>query len=226
MVAGNLTQTHKHDGEKPYICTCSCWWRTLHLDLLMLMRNLTHGLSDANEKPYAIKKYGTEIVMKLVDLYNKYFVVFGTFWLLILFVSVSETVLLSSFKNFGLSYLQVFSLNICRIPCVVVGYLVIKWQYDLRFTFYRQFLLSVHMWAASWQNQQNGMCAQRRLRSAWTSAQSDQSLRCPHEEAHWAHSEDPDQTGRMPMLICHRLAHRPFCWFCHVAYYVYCLYAS
>ena len=37
--------------------------------------------------------------------------------------------------------------------------------------------------AASWQNQQNGMCAQRRLRSAWTSAQSDQSLRCPHEES-------------------------------------------
>ena len=26
------------------------------------------------------------------------------------------------------------------------------------------------------------LCAQRRLRSAWASAQSDQSLRCPHEE--------------------------------------------
>ena len=38
-------------------------------------------------------------------------------------------------------------------------------------------------WAASWQNQQNGGCAQRRLRSAWASAQSDQSLRCPHEES-------------------------------------------
>ena len=40
-----------------------------------------------------------------------------------------------------------------------------------------------HKWAASWQNQQNGMCAQRRLRSAWASAQSDQSLCCPHEES-------------------------------------------
>ena len=29
----------------------------------------------------------------------------------------------------------------------------------------------------------NDMCAQRRLRSAWESAQSDLSLRCPHEEA-------------------------------------------
>ena len=38
------------------------------------------------------------------------------------------------------------------------------------------------IWAASWQNQHNGMCTQRRLRSAWASAQSDQSLRCPHEE--------------------------------------------
>ena len=36
--------------------------------------------------------------------------------------------------------------------------------------------------AAPWQNQQNVLCAQRRLRSTWASAQSDQSLRCPHEE--------------------------------------------
>ena len=33
-------------------------------------------------------------------------------------------------------------------------------------------------WAASWQNQQNYTCAQQWLRSAWASAQSDQSLRC------------------------------------------------
>ena len=31
---------------------------------------------------------------------------------------------------------------------------------------------------ATWQNQQSGMCAQRRLRSTWASTQSDQSLRC------------------------------------------------
>ena len=37
---------------------------------------------------------------------------------------------------------------------------------------------SFGIWATSWQNQQNGMCAQRRLRSAWASPQSDQSLRC------------------------------------------------
>ena len=30
-------------------------------------------------------------------------------------------------------------------------------------------------WAASWQNQQNDLCAQQRLGSAWASAQSDQS---------------------------------------------------
>ena len=38
-------------------------------------------------------------------------------------------------------------------------------------------------WATSWQNQQNGMRAQQRLRSAWASTQSDQSLRLPHEES-------------------------------------------
>ena len=37
----------------------------------------------------------------------------------------------------------------------------------------QQPLLFAHtIWATSWQNQQNGMCAQRRLRSAWASAQS------------------------------------------------------
>ena len=49
---------------------------------------------------------------------------------------------------------------------------------------------NVSIWAASWQNQRNGMCAQRRLGSAWASTQADLRL---------------------------RLAHMPFCWFCHYA---------
>ena len=61
--------------------------------------------------------------------------------------------------------------------------------------------------AAAQQNQQNDLCIQRRLRSAWAPAQSDQSLCYPHEETfgplttYSAHSEDPDQTGLMPRLI-------------------------
>ena len=43
-------------------------------------------------------------------------------------------------------------------------------------------ILNKHIRAATRQNQQSGMCAQRRLRSAWASAESDQSLRCPHRE--------------------------------------------
>ena len=57
------------------------------------------------------------------------------------------------------------------------------------------------------------LCAQRRLRSAWASAQSDQIRPVWSESSlstwrnlgslptHWAHSEDSDQTGRMPRLI-------------------------
>ena len=50
------------------------------------------------------------------------------------------------------------------------------------------------------------MCSQRRLRSAWASAQSDQSSLSAWRKlgslaSHWAHSEDSDQTGRMPRLI-------------------------
>ena len=47
-----------------------------------------------------------------------------------------------------------------------------------------------HSYASTVQNMSRFMtkptmwvCAQRRLRSAWVSAQSDQSLRCPHEES-------------------------------------------
>ena len=81
------------------------------------------------------------------------------------------------------------------------------------------------MWAASRQYLQYGMCAQRRLRSAWASTQSDQSLRCPHEETlslatHWAHSEDSDQTGHPVWSESSLGAHWSFCWFCHVAAYV------
>ena len=72
-------------------------------------------------------------------------------------------------------------------------------------------------------NQQNGMCTQRRLRSAWASAQSDQSSLSAWRKlwslaTHWAHSEDSDQTGRMSRLIgVFAPAHMPFCWFCHEA---------
>ena len=63
-----------------------------------------------------------------------------------------------------------------------------------------------YIWVASWQNQQYGMCAQRRLRSAWAFAQSDQSSLCVHWVANdssflHADSEDSNQTGRMPRLI-------------------------
>ena len=50
------------------------------------------------------------------------------------------------------------------------------------------------------------VCAQRRFRSAWAFAQSDQSSLSTWRKlgslaTHWAHSEVSDQTGRMPRLI-------------------------
>ena len=50
------------------------------------------------------------------------------------------------------------------------------------------------------------LCAQRRLKSAWASTQSDQSLLCNQwvaKDLSFLHvdSEDSDQTGRMPRLI-------------------------
>ena len=58
-----------------------------------------------------------------------------------------------------------------------------------------------NIWAAAWQNKKNAMCAQRRLRSAWASAQSDQSLRC--------------RIYRLFLSL--RWVHISFCWFCRAA---------
>ena len=84
--------------------------------------------------------------------------------------------------------------------------------YNISYTRLNSILSFRIIWAAARQNQQNDLCAQQRLRSAWVdlrsawaSAQSDQSLRCLHEQAlglqFKAHSEGSDQTGLMPRLI-------------------------
>ena len=73
------------------------------------------------------------------------------------------------------------------------------------------FRLFVRIWAASWQNQQNGMCAPRKFRSAWASAQTDQSSLCTQgvaKDPSFLHvdSEDSDQTGRIWVFVgrtCH-----------------------
>ena len=53
----------------------------------------------------------------------------------------------------------------------------------------------------------NGMCAQPRLRSAWASTQSDQSLLCTQWVAKspsflYANSKDPNHTGQKTRLTC------------------------
>ena len=83
------------------------------------------------------------------------------------------------------------------------------------------------IWAASWQNQQNGLCTQRRLRSACSSAQSDQSLRCPHEESLGPKlpiertAKTLIRLGGCPGWSESSLGAQSFCWFCHEAAHLY-----
>ena len=71
------------------------------------------------------------------------------------------------------------------------------------------------------------LCAQRRLRSAWVSAQSDQSLRCPHEETLGPYLliERPAKTlfrlDGCPGWSESSLGAHSFCWYCHVAAHVF-----
>ena len=67
-------------------------------------------------------------------------------------------------------------------------------------------MLNKAKWETAWQNRQNDLCTQRRLGSAWASAQSDQSSLSAWRKfgslaTHKAHIKGSDQTGRMPRLI-------------------------
>ena len=75
-------------------------------------------------------------------------------------------------------------------------------------------------WASARQNLQKGMGAQWRLRSAWASTRSDQSSLSAWRKlgslaTHWAHSEDWSDWADAQANLSLRLAHMPFCWFCH-----------
>ena len=67
----------------------------------------------------------------------------------------------------------------------------------------------------------NWVCAQRRFRSAWASAQSDESLRCPHEKP-WVLSYPLSAQRRLirlggcPGWSESLLGAQSFCCFCHV----------
>ena len=82
---------------------------------------------------------------------------------------------------------------------------------------------SFNIWAASWPKCTKWLCAQRRLRSAWVSAQSDQSLRCPHEESLGLYlpTECTAKTlirlGGCPGWSKSSLGAQSFCWFSHEA---------
>ena len=99
-------------------------------------------------------------------------------------------------------------MHICLIMCYIRPLLYDNIKLFIRFShsWFRKYTGFNTKWAISRQNQQSGICAQRRLRSAWASAKSDQSSLCTQWVAKdpsflHADSEDSDQTGRMPRLI-------------------------
>ena len=68
------------------------------------------------------------------------------------------------------------------------------------------------------------VCAQRRFRSAWASAQSDQSSLCAQYVAKdpsflHADSEDSNQTGGCPGWSKSWLGAHSFCWLCHIEFF-------
>ena len=70
------------------------------------------------------------------------------------------------------------------------------------------------------------LCTQWRLRSAWASAQSYQTLRCPHEESLDLYlpikrtAKSLIRLGRCPGWSESSLGTHSFCWFCHVAAHI------
>ena len=123
--------------------------------------------------------------------------------------------LLNCYESLGTSfYLTRIFNQIFVQPCIV---------HNNRNVFVHMFLDTVlrqkmhNRWAAAGQKHQNDLCAKKRLRSAWASAQSDRSLRCSHGE-----TLDPLSTQRRSwsdwvdaqadLSLC--LAQMSFCLFC------------
>ena len=90
-------------------------------------------------------------------------------------------------------------------------------------------LVVPHLWDTSQDHGSRDMtrptkwvCALRRHRSAWASAQSDQSLRCPHEESLGPQlpiertAKTLIRLGRCPGWSESLLGPQSFCWLCHV----------
>ena len=82
------------------------------------------------------------------------------------------------------------------------------------------------IWASEWQNHQNGISTQRRLRSDWASAQSDQSLCCALNGYHrnlaffmWTTKPWSDWADDQADLSL-RWAHMQFCGFCRELAYL------
>ena len=85
----------------------------------------------------------------------------------------------------------------------VAHFVFIRLTDDGRF-FWNSYIHNI-VWATSWQNQQNGMCTQRRLRSLFHPGWSESLLSAWRKLGSlatcWMHSKDYDQTGRIPRLI-------------------------
>ena len=74
----------------------------------------------------------------------------------------------------GWSAQLLFAYSINRF-CHAVDLMLGVTNMILRFSEAQKIKIYIRIWGATWQNQQNGMCAQWIFRSAWAFAQSDQS---------------------------------------------------
>ena len=110
-----------------------------------------------------------------------------------------------------------FSLNETNISCgrqnVSASHETAMWQSPSVWSQNRMGIFD--NWAASWQNQQNGMCAQRRLRSAWASV-------AVRMMKHWTLNYILSAQWKLWSVwadaqadLSLRWAHMSFCWFCH-----------
>ena len=82
------------------------------------------------------------------------------------------------------------------------------------------FWLGLLLFTCAWENLQKGMCTQWRLRSAWASAQADQSSLSAWRKlgslaTHWAHSEDWSDWADVQADLSLRWVHMQFWRFCH-----------
>ena len=125
--------------------------------------------------------------------------------------SISDTHLVDSTHGFGTC-----RENTTGIVVIVIIIWYIRWDFNLEAGVPN--MTKPTKWYVRSAKTQISLC----ILPAWSESSLSAWRNVGPLTTYWVHSEDSDQTGRMPRLIWVFAVRTSFCWFCHAAAHLWC----